>query len=100
MSAVSAFTGPAIAEAYDFAGISHVIDIGGGHGKVLASILKAHPHLRGTLFDLSRVAQVAQSLLAKEGVGDRCEVIGGDMFTSVPPNRGSVPALPRHSRLG
>jgi SAM-dependent methyltransferase len=84
MSAVSAFTGPAIAEAYDFAGISHIVDVGGGHGKVLASILKANPHLRGTLFDVPRVAHGALSLLTKEGVADRCEVLGGDMLTSVP----------------
>ena len=84
MSAVSAFTGPATAEAYDFAGIGHVIDVGGGQGKVIASILKAHPHLRGTLFDLPRVGQGARSLLAMEGVADRCEVITGDMLTSVP----------------
>jgi orsellinic acid C2-O-methyltransferase len=84
MSAVSAFTGPAIADAYDFAGISHVIDIGGGHGKVLASILKAHPHLRGTLFDVPRVAAAALSSLAREGVADRCQALGGDMLTSVP----------------
>jgi hypothetical protein len=85
MSAVSAFTGPAVAEAYDFARVSHVIDIGGGHGKVLASILKAHPHLRGTLFDLPRVVDGAPSLLSKEGLADRCEVVGGDMLISVPP---------------
>jgi len=84
MSAVSAFTGPAAAEAYDFARISHVIDIGGGHGRVLASILKAYPHLRGTLFDLPRVVERAPSLLAKEEVADRCDVVGGDMLTSVP----------------
>ena len=84
MNAVSAFSGPAIADAYDFSGISHVIDVGGGHGKVLASLLKARPHLRGTLFDLPRVTESALSLLAKEGVSDRCEVIGGDMLAAVP----------------
>jgi len=84
MSTVSAFTGPAAAEAYDFARVKHIIDIGGGHGQVIASVLKAHPHLRGTLFDLPRVVEGAPSLLAKEGVADRCEVVGGDMFASVP----------------
>ena len=84
MSAVSASTGPAIAETYDFSHVEHVIDIAGGHGRAIASVLKAHPHLRGTLFDLPRVVERAPALLVKEGVADRCQVIGGDMFASVP----------------
>jgi hypothetical protein len=84
MSAASALMGPAIAAAYDFSRVGRLIDVGGGHGKVLASILKAHPRLRGTLFDLPRVVQGASPLLVKAGVGDRCDVVGGDMFTSVP----------------
>jgi len=84
MSMVSAFTGPASAEAYDFARVKHIVDVGGGHGRFIASVLKAHPHLRGTLFDLPRVVEDAPKLLMKEGVSDRCEVVGGDMFTSVP----------------
>jgi hypothetical protein len=51
---------------------------------MLASILKAHPHLRGTLYDLPRVVDGASVFLAQEGIADRCEVVGGDMFTSVP----------------
>ena len=84
MSAASALVGSAAAEAYDFAGIGRVVDVGGGHGKVLASILKAHPNLRGTLFDLPRVVEGASPFLVKEGVADRCEAVGGDMFVSVP----------------
>jgi SAM-dependent methyltransferase len=84
MSAVSAFTGPAVARAYDFAAIDRIVDVGGGHGRVLASILKEHPKLRGILFDLPRVIEGAPSFLARAGVADRCEVVGGDMFASVP----------------
>ena len=84
MSANSALVGAIAAQAYDFAGIGRVVDVGGGQGKVLASILKAHPNLRGTLFDLPRVAEGASAFLAKEGVADRCEALGGDMFVSVP----------------
>ncbi len=83
-SAGSAVIGTVAAQAYDFTGIGRVVDVGGGHGKVLASILKAHPALRGTLFDLPRVVQGAAVNLAAEGVTDRCEVLGGDMFDAVP----------------
>jgi hypothetical protein len=79
-SAGSAVIGSVAAQAYDFTGIGRVVDVGGGHGKVLASILKAHPGLRGTLFDLPRVAEGAAASLAAEGVADRCEAVGGDMF--------------------
>lgn len=84
MSAASALVGAIAARAYDFSGVRRVVDVGGGHGKVLASILKANPHLRGTLFDLPRVAEGASALLAKEGVADRCDAVGGDMFASAP----------------
>jgi hypothetical protein len=85
MTSRSSITGQAVAEAYDFGGVGRVVDIAGGRGKMLASILKAHPQLRGTLFDLPRVVENALGLLVTEGVADRCEIVGGDMFTSVPP---------------
>jgi O-methyltransferase domain len=84
MSGRSALTGFVATQAYDFAPIKHVVDVGGGQGKMLASILKAHPHLRGTLYDLPRVVNGASLLLVQEGIAGRCEVVGGDMFTSVP----------------
>jgi hypothetical protein len=84
MSSLSAITGPAVASSYDFAAVDRVVDIGGGHGKVLASILKKHPRLLGVLFDLPRVVEGAASFLTAEGIADRCEVVGGDMFESVP----------------
>lgn len=84
MSANSALVGATAAKAYDFSDVGLVVDVGGGHGKVLASILKSHPNLRGVLFDLPRVAEGASAFLAKEGVADRCETVSGDMFASVP----------------
>lgn len=84
MTGRSALTGLVAAQAYDFTGIEHVIDIAGGRGKMLASILKMHSHLRGTLYDLPRVVETASSFLVDEGVADRCCVMGGDMFASTP----------------
>ena len=84
MSASSAVTGPAVACTYDFSSFRHIVDVGGGHGKVLASIFQANRHLRGTLFDLPRVVQQAVQLISREGVAGRCDIVGGDMFKSVP----------------
>src|SRR6185295_1691467 len=72
------------AQAYDFSGGRRVVDVGGGRGTVLASILKAHPGLRGTLLDLPRVAQGAAAHFASEGLADRATAVGGDMFAGVP----------------
>lgn len=75
----------AVVEAYDFSGVGKLVDIAGGHGLLLAGIMKANPHLRGILFDLPFVIGGAGELLAREGVSDRVELTTGDFFESVPP---------------
>jgi hypothetical protein len=70
--------------AYDFAGLDTIVDVGGGHGLLLATILRAHPKVRGVLFDLPHVVAGAQPLLEAAGVADRCTVVSGDFFVSVP----------------
>jgi hypothetical protein len=73
-----------VAAAYDFSATSTLVDVGGGHGQMLASILQAYPTLHGVLFDLPHVVKGASPLLEHVGVSDRCEVMGGDVFTAVP----------------
>ena len=74
-----------VVDAYDFAGISRIVDVGGGQGALIAAILKANPSMRGTLFDQAEVLKGAPEILAGAGVGDRCELVAGDFFESVPP---------------
>jgi O-methyltransferase domain len=74
-----------------------IVDVGGADGTVLAAILAAHPHLRGVLFDLPHVITAAPQTLARQGVEDRAECVGGDFFESVP--AGGLPALARAARL-
>jgi hypothetical protein len=74
----------AIVDAYDFSGIQTLCDVGGGHGALLSAILKANPHLKGVLFDLPHVVAGAPEVLARHGVGERIEVVGGDFFSEVP----------------
>lgn len=76
---------PAILQAYDFSGIRKVVDIAGGHGLLLAAILKANPQAQGILFDLPFVIEGAVELLEKEGVRHRVELATGDFFQAVPP---------------
>ena len=70
--------------AYDFRPIRKLVDVGGGHGRLLSMILKAYPKLRGTIFDLPHTFEGAQKTIAEAGLNDRCEVVSGDFFRSVP----------------
>jgi O-methyltransferase domain/Dimerisation domain len=80
----TASVAPTVATGYDFSTTATLVDVGGGHGQMLASILQAYPHLHGILFDLPHVVRGAPALLDAAGVADRCEVLGGDLFTGLP----------------
>jgi hypothetical protein len=84
MTRLSIITGVEVPKAYDFSKVRHIVDVAGGHGLVVASILKANPHLTGTLIDMPNVVEGTRPLLAREGVADRCEVVAGDILTAVP----------------
>lgn len=84
MTNISARTGPNIAASYDFSAAQHLVDVGGGQGRILTAILQANPQLRGTVFDLPHVVANAPPLLAQGGVADRAEAAGGNMFEGVP----------------
>lgn len=68
----------------DFAHAVRIVDVGGGFGELLSVVLGAHPHLRGVLFDLPHALDGARRHLTEMRVADRCEVIGGNFFDSVP----------------
>lgn len=71
-------------DAYDFGTFQTVVDIGGGNGLVLAAILNRHSTTQGVLFDLPPVADRARSIISELGLSDRCQIVGGDFFSSVP----------------
>jgi O-methyltransferase domain len=74
----------AVAECYDFTGVSTLADIGGGLGTILAVLLRANPGLRGLLFELAPVVRRASGFLDAQGVSERCELVEGDFFATVP----------------
>jgi hypothetical protein len=74
-----------IAAAYDFAGVRRVVDVGGGHGALLPSILAANPEMQGVVFDLENCREGAMRLLEKTRLAARCEFVAGSFFESVPP---------------
>jgi hypothetical protein len=73
-----------VAKSYDFSGMSRVVDVAGGRGRLLATILERNPQLRGTLFDLPPIIEEARQLVNDAGVDDRCAFVGGDFFEAVP----------------
>src|SRR5262249_11609849 len=72
----------AVARAYDFSRFERIVDVGGGHGLLLAGILSANPRLCGILYDLPAVVAGA-SAPRQEPISQRCEIIGGDFFKEV-----------------
>jgi SAM-dependent methyltransferase len=73
-----------VLDAYDFTPFETIVDVGGGNGLALAAILRRHRGIRGVLFDLPAVADRAREVVAGAGVSDRCRIVGGDFFDSVP----------------
>lgn len=84
MSSVTAATNEAITSLYDFSGFKKLVDVGGGHGGLITSILKSNPQLKGILFDASEVIEGARAKIEAAGVADRCETVAGDFFKAVP----------------
>jgi O-methyltransferase domain len=86
MTSNIARSGPAITRVYDFSGIRRIVDVVVGHGLFLATILGACPDMRGVLFDRPEIVPGAASVLEARGVADRCDIVGGDFFSAVPPD--------------
>lgn len=84
MSGVTGQATEAMHAAYSFSGINTLVDVGGGHGALLTSILTRYPEMRGIVFDAPVVIEGARPVVQASGVSDRCQLAGGDFFQSVP----------------
>ena len=84
MTAFSTLHLTGVLEAYDFSYASRIVDVGGGHGKIISEILKRYPRTHGVLFDLPHALEGGRKTIAQAGLTDRCEVVSGDFFVSVP----------------
>ena len=84
----------AMLDVYDLTGIRILADIGGGNGSTLVTVLKKYPEMRGILFDRPGVVGRARSGIEREGLLDRCQIVGGSFLERVP--RGADAYLLRH----
>jgi hypothetical protein len=84
MTMFSAVVVPAALDAYDFSGIGTLVDVAGGHGEVLTTILRAYPSMQGVLVDLEHVVAGAVPRIRSMGLDQRCKTVVGDFFQGVP----------------
>jgi O-methyltransferase domain/Dimerisation domain len=76
----------ALPHAFDFGRFTTVTDVGGGDGTLLAGVLDAHPGLTGVIYDTADGLAQAPKTLEQRGLTERCSLIAGDFFRSVPGN--------------
>ena len=84
MTSLSNLAIKAVVEGYDFSGIETLVDVAGGHGRLLTTILEANPSVKGILFDVPHVIEGAKENKQIEALGSRCEHATGDFFVDVP----------------
>lgn len=85
MEARTLQTVQALLATYDFSAARVIVDIGGGNGTLLQTVLSAQPHLHGMLFDQPAVVSAAEQRPSLQQLGPRCQFVGGDFFTDAPP---------------
>ena len=94
MTAVHGSETAQMLSAYDFSSVKTLADIGGGNGSLITMVLQRYPKLKGILYDIDHVVARAKPRLEAAGVADRCQVIAGNFFESVP--KGADTYLMRH----
>lgn len=84
MTGFSELSTDAVVAAYDFKPFRIIVDVGGGHGRLLGAILGSTRMTHGILYDLPSVVDGAGPTLTAAGVSDRCTTVGGSFLNSVP----------------
>jgi hypothetical protein len=84
MTSVHGRESKAMLDAYDLSDVGTFVDVGGGNGKTLISVLARYPQMQGVLFDLPHVVQAAEANFQAAKVHDRAKLVGGSFFESIP----------------
>jgi hypothetical protein len=88
MGARLAAHAPAVAAAYPWGDLGHVVDVGGGDGSMLIAILRTGDDLRGTVVDLPGPVRRAEKAIASAGMEHRAVAAVGSFFDELPPGAG------------
>jgi O-methyltransferase/methyltransferase family protein len=84
MGANSAWLARAVLDAYDFSAFASILDVGGGNGMLIASILAKYQDAQGVIFDLPEAVSETGKRLEGAGLAGRCQLLTGSFFDSVP----------------
>jgi orsellinic acid C2-O-methyltransferase len=84
MAANSSSIARVLSEIPGIAGSARLADVGGGSGAILTGVLAANPHMQGLLFDTESGLRSAEATVSAAGVRERCDIVPGDFFESVP----------------
>jgi hypothetical protein len=84
MGGFTTMAGRAVAKAYDFSGVKHLVDVGGSQGVLLGAILDAFPNVTATLFDLPHVIEGARAKVTSSPNASRIQMVGGSFLEAVP----------------
>ena len=89
MVSITQPVGRALATKVSFDGVECAVDVGGGAGHLVATVLDAHPTLRGIVYDLGHARKIAEDTLRSRGVAERAVFVEGSFFDAVPPGAGA-----------
>lgn len=84
MASYSSLAADALVSAHDWGTLTHLMDVGGGNGRLLSAILTEYPHLRGTVLDQSEAVEEATARFTEDGLSDRASAVVGDFFDELP----------------
>jgi len=85
MTQSSALSARAVADVLDVGQVHTVVDIAGGQGLVLATLMDRHPELHGVLLDLPAVVANPDPRLAEGGeFASRARLVPGDCLREIP----------------
>ncbi|GAA2928848.1 phenazine-1-carboxylate N-methyltransferase PhzM [Streptomyces thioluteus] len=74
-----------IPQEIDFSGDRHIVDIAGGSGQLLSTVLRGAPQARGTLVDLEHTMPIARAHFEQTVGTDRVDLVVADMFSGALP---------------
>ncbi len=80
IEASTAAAAEALATSYNFRHHHRVLDLGGGTGSFLLAILRHHPGLKTTLFEIPAVAALARKRVVHTPLEESVEIVTGDFF--------------------
>jgi L-tyrosine C(3)-methyltransferase len=80
MHSWSELSNPVLLYQVDYSGVSRILDVGGGDAVNAIALVRAHPHLKATVFDLAGAVEVARDNIEAAGLSDQIDVVAGDMF--------------------